>query len=161
MLKMIRKIIKIIFLYNLIFSLFAAEMTNEIEITSETMEWKREENIAIAIGEAKALQGTRILTADKIIIFFNKNRDINKIFKLDALGKVKFINGKQIANGDKATFFIDNEKIIIKGNVKLEREDSFMIGEELSIDLKNDSTKLISSEKSGKVKAKYKTEDKQ
>ena len=36
-----------------------------------------------------------------------------------------------------------------------------MIGEELSIDLKNDSTKLISSEKSGKVKAKYKTEDKQ
>jgi len=158
---MIRKIIKIIFLYNLIFSLFAAEMTNEIEITSETMEWKREENIAIAIGEAKALQGTRILTADKIVIFFNKNKDINKIFKLDALGKVKFVNGKQIANGDKATFFIDNEKIIIKGNVKLEREDSFMIGEELSIDLKNDSTKLISSEKSGKVKAKYKTEDKQ
>ena len=158
---MIRKIIKIIFLYNLIFSLSAAEMTNEIEITSETMEWKREENIAIAIGEAKALQGTRILTADKIVIFFNKNKDINKIFKLDALGKVKFVNGKQIANGDKATFFIDNERIIIKGNVKLEREDSFMIGEELSIDLKNDSTKLISSEKSGKVKAKYKTEDKQ
>ena len=91
--------------------------------------------------------------------FFNKNGDINKIFKLDALGKVKFVNGKQIANGDKATFFIDNERIIIKGNVKLEREDSFMIGEELSIDLKNDSTKLISSEKSGKVKAKYKTED--
>ena len=161
MLKMIRKIIKIIFLYNLIFSLSAAEITNEIEITSETMEWKREENIAIAIGEAKAIQGRRILTADKIVIFFNKNRDINKIFKLDALGEVKFVNGKQIANGDKATFFIDNDKIIIKGNVKLEREDSFMIGEELSIDLKNDSTKLISSEKSGKVKAKYKTEDKQ
>ena len=36
-----------------------------------------------------------------------------------------------------------------------------MIGEELSIDLKNDSSKLISSEKSGKVKVKYKTEDKQ
>ena len=158
---MIKKIIKIIFLYNLVFSLFAAEMTNEIEISSETMEGKREENIAIAIGGAKAIQGTRILTADKIVIFFNKDRDINKIFKLDALGKVKFVNGKQIANGDKATFFIDNERIIIKGNVKLEREDSFMIGEELSIDLKNDSTKLISSEKSGKVKAKYKTEDKQ
>ena len=158
---MIKKIITIIFLYNVIFCLFAEEMTNEIEISSETMEWKREENIAIAIGEAKAIQGRRILTADKIVIFFNKNRDINKIFKLDALGEVKFVNGKQIANGDKATFFIDNDKIIIKGNVKLEREDSFMIGEELSIDLKNDSTKLISSEKSGKVKAKYKTEDKQ
>ena len=35
-----------------------------------------------------------------------------------------------------------------------------MSGEELSIDLKNNSSKLISSNKSGKVRAKYKTEDK-
>ena len=34
-----------------------------------------------------------------------------------------------------------------------------MIGEQLSIDLKNDYTKLISSQKSGKVKANFKTEN--
>ena len=79
---MIKKIIKIIFLYNLIFSLFAAEMTNEIEISSETMEWKREENIAIAIGGAKAIQGTRILTADKIVIFLIKIEILIKYLNL-------------------------------------------------------------------------------
>ena len=107
---MIKKIIKIIFLYNLIFSLFATEMTNEIEISSETMEWKREENIAIAIGGAKSYTRNKNSNRRQNNYFFSKNGDINKIFKLDALGKVKFINGKQIANGDKATFFIDNEK---------------------------------------------------
>ena len=47
-----------------------------------------------------------------------------KIYKLDASGKVSFKNGDQIAKGDEATFLIDKEKIIIKGNVKLEKDDS-------------------------------------
>ena len=47
-------------------------MTKEIEITSDTMEWKREKNIAIAIGEAKAVQGNRYFIANKIVVFFNK-----------------------------------------------------------------------------------------
>ncbi|MBF96439.1 MAG: Lipopolysaccharide export system protein LptA [Alphaproteobacteria bacterium MarineAlpha9_Bin4] len=151
------KIVKILLIY---FSFILSFAKDEIEISSETMEWKREESIAIAIGEAKAVQGNRVLSADKIIIFFNEKKDIKKIYKLDASGKVRFTSGEQSASGNNATYFVDNETIIIKGNVKLEREDSYMSGEELSIDLKNNSSKLISSNKSGKVRAKYKTEDK-
>jgi len=152
--------IKYILLFYLI-SLFslAENKYNEIEISSDSMEWKREENVAIALGNAKATQGGRILSAQKIIVFFNEEKKNEKIYKLDASGKVSFKNGDQIAKGDEATFLIDKEKIIIKGNVKLEKDDSYMIGEQLSIDLKNDYTKLISSQKSGKVKAKYKTEN--
>ena len=40
---------------------------------------EEEENIAIASGEAKAVQGNRILNAEKIIVFFNKKED-KKIF---------------------------------------------------------------------------------
>ena len=79
--------------------------------------------------------------------------------KKNKMKKVSFKNGNQIAKGDEATFLIDKETIIIKGNVKLEKDDSYMIGEQLSIDLKNNTTRLISSQKSGKVKAKYKTEN--
>ena len=64
--------IKYILLFYLI-SLFslAENKYNEIEISSDTMEWKREENVAIALGNAKATQGGRILSAQKIIVFFN------------------------------------------------------------------------------------------
>ena len=148
----------LLFYFISMFSL-AENKYSEIEISSDTMEWKREENVAIALGNAKATQGERILSAQKIIVFFNEEKKNEKIYKLDASGKVSFKNGNQIAKGDEATFLIDKEKIIIKGNVKLEKDDSYMIGEQLSIDLKNDYTKLISSKKSGKVKAKYKTEN--
>ena len=61
-------IIKILLIYfSLIFSLASK---SEIEITAATMEWNKEDNIAIAIGEAKAIQGNNILYANKIIVFF-------------------------------------------------------------------------------------------
>ena len=153
------KIKYILLFYLIIVSSFSEDSYNEIEISSDAMEWKREENLAIAFGNAKATQGGRILSAQKIIVFFNKEKKNEKIYKLDASGKVKFKNEDQIARGDEATFLIDKETIIIKGNVKLEKDNSYMIGEQLSIDLKNNYTRLISSQKSGKVKAKYKTEN--
>ena len=122
------------------------------------MEWKREENVAIAVGNAKAVQNNRVLIADKIVVFFTENRDKEEIYKLDASGNVKFKKEDQVATGESATYLIKNERIIIKGNVKLEKDNSIMLGEELSIDLKNSSSKLISNKDSGKVKVKYNTE---
>ena len=44
--------------------------------------------------------------------------------------------------------------ILMKGNVTLQREDSIMLGDELSIDLKTSSSKLT-SKKNEKVSVKY------
>ena len=129
----------------------------EIEITATSMEWKKEESIAIATGDAKAIQGTTVLYANKIIVFFDKEKDFNSIKKLDASGNVKFIRENQIATGNNAVYFVENEKIFIKGNVTLQREDSIMLGDELSIDLKTSSSKLT-SKNNEKVRAKYNTE---
>ena len=139
----------------MIFSLVSKN--KEIEITATSMEWKKEESIAIATGDAKAIQGATILYANKIIVFFDKEKDFNSIKKLDASGNVKFIRENQIATGNNAVYFVENEKIFIKGNVTLQREDSMMLGDELSIDLKTSSSKLT-SKNNEKVKAKYNTE---
>ena len=145
----------ILLYFLLVFSL--ASKSKEIEITATSMEWKKEESIAIATGDAKAIQGTTILYANKIIVFFDKEKDFNSIKKLDASGNVKFIRENQIATGNNAVYFVENEKIFIKGNVTLQREDSIMLGDELSIDLKTSSSKLT-SKNNEKVKAKYNTE---
>ena len=139
----------------LVFSL--ASKSKEIEITATSMEWKKEESIAIATGDAKAIQGTTVLYANKIIVFFDEEKDFNSIKKLDASGNVKFIRENQIATGNNAVYFVENEKIFIKGNVTLQREDSMMLGDELSIDLKTSSSKLT-SKNNEKVKTKYNTE---
>ncbi len=145
----------ILFYFLVVFSLVSKN--KEIEITATSMEWKKEESIAIATGDAKAIQGATILYANKIIVFFDKEKDFNSIKKLDASGNVKFIREKQIATGNNAVYFVENEKIFIKGNVTLQREDSMMLGDELSIDLKTSSSKLT-SKNNEKVRAKYNTE---
>ena len=145
----------ILFYFLVVFSLVSKN--KEIEITATSMEWKKEESIAIATGDAKAIQGTTILYANKIIVFFDKEKDFNSIKKLDASGNVKFIRENQIATGNNAIYFVENEKIFIKGNVTLQREDSIMLGDELSIDLKTSSSKLT-SKNNEKVRAKYNTD---
>ena len=145
----------ILFYFLVVFNLVSKN--KEIEITATSMEWKKEESIAIATGDAKAIQGTTVLYANKIIVFFDKEKDFNSIKKLDASGNVKFIRENQIATGNNAVYFVENEKIFIKGNVTLQREDSMMLGDELSIDLKTSSSKLT-SKNNEKVKAKYNTE---
>ena len=145
----------ILFYFLVVFSLVSKN--KEIEITATSMEWKKEESIAIATGDAKAIQGTTILYANKIIVFFDKEKDFNSIKKLDASGNVKFIRENQIATGNNAIYFVENEKIFIKGNVTLQREDSMMLGDELSIDLKTSSSKLT-SKNNEKVRAKYNTD---
>ena len=145
----------ILFYFLVVFNLVSKN--KEIEITATSMEWKKEESIAIATGDAKAIQGTTILYANKIIVFFDKEKDFNSIKKLDASGNVKFIRESQIATGNNAVYFVENEKIFIKGNVTLQREDSMMLGDELSIDLKTSSSKLT-SKNNEKVRAKYNTD---
>ena len=150
-------ILKTILFYFLTTYSLVSSNDREIEITANSMEWKKKDSIAVAIGDAKAIQGNNVLYANKIVVFFNKKKNMKTIKKLDALGNVKFLRESQIATGDSAVYFVENEKILIKGNVTLEREDSIMLGDELSIDLKTSSSKLI-SKNNEKVKAKYNTE---
>ena len=56
-----------------------------------------------------------------------------------------------------AIYYVENENILMKGNVTLQREDSIMLGDELSIDLKTSSSKLT-SKKNEKVRVKYNSE---
>ena len=128
-------IIKAILIYILFIFSVASKSIKEIEITSATMEWNKKENVAIAIGEAKAIQGNNILYADKIVVFLIR-KNVETVNKLNASGNVKFIREDQIATGDSAIYYVENENILMRGNVTLQKEDSIMLGDELSIDLK-------------------------
>ena len=54
------------------------------------------------------------------MVFFNKKKDVESISKLDASGNVKFIREDQIATGDNAIYYVENENILMKGNVTLQ-----------------------------------------
>ena len=151
------KILNIVILSFLLTKTLYCEDKKPIEILADTMEWNKQLGQAIAIGNAKAIQGESIIKADKIIAVLDKT-DNQKITKLLANGNVEFLKDKQFATGDKAIYHLDQDKVIITGNVKLERDNNIVKGEKLIIDFLTGLSKIEGSRSNQKVKMKYSTE---
>ena len=151
------KILNIVILSFLLTKTLYSEDKKPIEILADTMEWNKQLGQAIAIGNAKAIQGESIIKADKIIAVLDKSNN-QKITQLLANGNVKFLKDKQLATGDKAVYYLNQDKVIITGNVKLERNNNIVKGEKLIIDFLTGLSKMESSKSNQKVKMKYATE---
>ena len=151
------KIFNIIIFSFILTKTLYCEDKKPIEIVADTMEWNKQLGQAIAIGNAKAIQGESIIKADKIIAVLNKTNN-QKITKLLASGNVVFLKDKQLATGDKAIYYLDQDKVIITGNVKLERDNNIVKGEKLIIDFITGLSKIEGSKSNQKVKMKYTTE---
>ena len=151
------KILKIVILSFLLTNNLYCEDKKPIEILADTMEWDKQLGQAIAIGNASAIQGESIIKADKIIAVLDKT-DNQKITQLLANGNVKFLKDKQLATGDKAIYYLNQDKVIITGNVKLERDNNIVKGEKLIIDFLTGLSKIEGSKSNQKVKMKYTTE---
>ena len=151
------KILNILILSFLLTKALYGQDKKPIEILADTMEWNKQLGQAIAIGNAKAIQGESIIKADKIIAVLDKS-DNQKITQLLANGNVKFLKDKQLATGDKAIYHLNQDKVIITGNVKLERDNNIVKGEKLIIDFLTGLSKMEGSKSNKKVKMKYSTE---
>ena len=134
-----------------------SEARKPIEILADSMQWNKQLGQAIAIGNAKAIQGQTTIKANKIIAVLSEVNS-QQIKELQAIGKVVFLKDKQLATGDKATYYINQEKVIIRGNVELKRDDNVIKGEKLIIDFLTGLSKMEGSGTNQKVKMKYITE---
>ena len=151
------KKISIVLLFLLLNLNAYSESRKPIEILADSMEWNKQLGQAIAIGNAKAIQGQTTIKANKIIAVLSEDNS-QQIKELQASGKVVFLKDKQLATGDKATYYINQDKVIITGNVELKREDNIIKGEKLIIDFLSGLSKMESLGTNEKVKMKYITE---
>ena len=151
------KKISIIFLFFLLYLNAYPEARKPIEILADSMEWNKQLGQAIATGNAKAIQGETTIRANKIIAVLSKDNN-QQIKELQASGKVVFLKDKQLATGDKATYYLNQEKIIITGNVELKKDGNIIKGEKLIIDFLTGLSKMEGSGTNQKVKMKYSTE---
>lgn len=136
-----------------------SETTKSIEIIADEMEWNKQKNEAIALGNAKAIKGNTVITANKITGTLSNTSKDQRIIKLIAIGKVKFTRMGEIATGEKAIYDLEKDTIVIQGNVSLKKNGNVMVGESLIIDLSNGLSKLSGSKNNNKVKMKYNTKN--
>ena len=151
------KKISIVLLFLFLYLNAYSEARKPIEILADSMQWNKQLGQAIATGNAKAIQGQTTIKANKIIAVLSEDNS-QQIQELQAIGKVVFLKDKQLATGDKATYYINQEKVIIRGNVELKRDDNVIKGEKLIIDFLTGLSKMEGSSTNKKVKMKYNTE---
>ena len=151
------KKISIVLLFLFLYLNAYSEARKPIEILADSMQWNKQLGQAIAIGNARAIQGQTTIKANKIIAVLSEVNS-QQIKELQAIGKVVFIKDKQLATGDQATYYINEDKVIITGNVELKRDGNIIKGEKLIIDFLTGLSKMESSKTNQKVKMKYITE---
>jgi len=151
------KKISIILLFFLLYLNAYPEARKPIEILADSMEWNKQLGQAIATGNAKAIQGETTIKANKIIAVLSEDNS-QQIKELKATGKVVFLKDNQLATGDKATYYLNQERVIIIGNVELKRDGNIIKGEKLIIDFLTGLSRMKGSNTNQKVKMKYITE---
>ncbi len=147
--------LKIIYLFFFLLMKVYAEETIPIDITSDEMQWDDNKRIAYAIGNAVAIQGNKKITAAKLIVYLEKNKDNNEIILIKAEGNVVFTSIDEIATGKIATYDLVKNNIVIENNVTLKKNDNIMKGEILEMDFNTGISQINSIKNSKKVKMRF------
>ena len=56
---------------------------------------------------------------------------IEKITRIEALGKVRIVEGDRVATGDKAIYYTQEDKIVLLGNPQLWQGENSLKGQEI------------------------------
>jgi len=83
---------------------------------ADGVEWRREERIFVAEGDAVARQGDVSLKADRLVAAYRDGAAGKlEIFRVDAEGHVRIENGADAAEGTRAAFDLENRAILLTG----------------------------------------------
>ena len=112
--------------------------------SNKKLEYWRSKNIAIATGKAEAKKDTEfVVLADKLVWYLQEKNQKTTVKKLLGFKNVSIKTNNEVAFSDKAIYNNETEICKLYGNVKLQRGESFLIGEYAEVDLRSGISKLL------------------
>lgn len=88
-----------------------------LEVESDNgIEWRRDEQILIARGNAVAKRGTSRVDADELQALYRDRDGNSEIYRIIAIGNVKLSSDTDVATGDKAVYDIDQAVVVLTGD---------------------------------------------
>lgn len=95
-----------------------------IEISADNgIEWRRDDLVFLARGNAKAVNGAVTVHADELRAYYRKKGGGTDIYRLDAVGGVRIVGRDATAHGGKAVYDIEKAVLVLsEGDLRLETE---------------------------------------
>ena len=146
---------KISSLFLIIFSLMITNVSSKedgINIVSNELNIDMDQRTSTFTGDVYANDENLKVWSEKMIIIFKTDKD--EIKEILASGNVKIIRlskGSEIY-GDIANYFLEDEIIIVTGNVLVKENNNQVSGSKLTVDLKSSSSIMVGSD-SNRVEA--------
>ena len=116
---------------------FESASNAPVEITADTMEWMNEKGIAVARGNADAVQGRYRLRADVLTAYIDQGETAapNRIRRIDAEGNVVLTTPTESARGKVGAYDVERRVAVLEGSVVLVQGNNVLRGEHLTMDL--------------------------
>jgi len=123
-------------------------------ISASQLEADQDKRLIVFKGQVKAVYGEATLYAEQLLVFYQpekkgrpsssaagKPQEISplgdlggeKIDRIEAQGKVRFVQGDRVATGDKAIYYRDQDKIVLLGSPQVWRGESHLRGSKITI----------------------------
>jgi lipopolysaccharide export system protein LptA len=123
---------------------FEADSSAPVEITADAMEWFNDEQVAVARGNADAIQGRYHLHADVLTAYLSEGAGgaLDRIRRIDAEGSVSLTTPEERARGRTGAYDVEHKKVVLEGAVVLTQGDNVLRGERLVMDLETGRSTL-------------------
>jgi len=138
-----------------------------LRITAARLDADQKDRVITFSGQVKAQYGDAVLHADQLQIFYQAGHKQTsstagqetaetsplaalggeRIDRLVARGKVRFVQEDKVASGEEAVYYKDRDEVVLRGNPQLWRGDNYLKGETITFNLKHNRVQVDSSPK--------------
>jgi len=139
------------------------EKESPIQIVSDRMEAYNEKRMVIFSGNAVATQGSRVIRAERLTLYYREDRKTagsspagvegtGNLERVEAKGNVTITEGERVVTGDEALFEQDTQKITMTGSAVLREGANSIRGDRIIVFL-NENRGLVDSVENRRVTA--------
>ena len=142
------------YIFNIIFVICAfnlvAAHSDTIKVSSEKLNVYRDNNISVFSGNVYAEDDKIKLWSDKISMFYDETE--KSVYEIVAENNVKIIVNGVTAFGNYSKYKVDNEELLLEGDVVVVEKDNKIKSDQLILDLAN-STSIMTAKSNSRVTA--------
>ena len=131
------------------FNLIAA-YSDTIRVSSDKVNIYRDKNISVFSGSVYVEDAKINIWSDKISIFYDDTKKI--VYEIIAENNIKIIVNGVTAYGNYSKYRIENEELLLEGNVIVIEKDNKIQSDQLILDLAN-STSIMTAKSNSRVTA--------
>lgn len=119
-----------------------------IEIESDRLEVREAEGVAVFTGNVQVVQGPTLLRSGTMTVYYSQDggsasTGSSDIDRLEVDGKVYVRSERQVATGDRGTFDMKSETLVLSGSeVVLSEGDNVIVGCRLTVQMATGQARL-------------------